>query len=83
MLNYKLNFLYSILYLYYLYENLDVSQVSDNVLKHQFNEYVKSRGKDPYNLKKEEEEALKQDMNSDYYPGNYFILDYARELSKH
>ena len=53
---------------------MGVPQVSDNVLNHQFTEYVKSQGIDPYHLTPEQEAELKQDMNSDYYPGSSSAL---------
>ena len=45
------------------------SQVSDNVLDHQFNRYVRSKGKDPDALTDPEREQLKTEMVEDLYPG--------------
>ena len=40
-----------------------------NVAEYQFNEYVKSKGKDPYNITATEKADLKANMTGDLYPG--------------
>ena len=37
--------------------------------EYQFNEYVKSKGRDPYNLTDAEKADLREDMTGDLYPG--------------
>ena len=46
-------------------------QISDNVVTHQFNRYVVSKGKDPYSLTSLEKDALMADMKNDLYPGSF------------
>ena len=46
-------------------------QVYNNVVEYQFNEYVKSNGKDPYNITEEEKADLKDNMTGDLYPGKH------------
>ena len=43
--------------------------MSDNVLDHQFNRYVRSKGKDPDALTNPEREQLKTEMIEELYPG--------------
>ena len=50
--------------------NLDIFlQIADNVVTHQFNRFVVSKGKDPYSLTTAEKDSLMADMKADLYPG--------------
>ena len=51
-----------------------VLQISDNVVTHQFNRYVVSKGKDPYALTSVEKDALMADMKNDLYPGRRVVV---------
>ena len=44
-------------------------QITDNVVNHQFNRFVQSKGKDPYSLTNLERDTLMADMKQDLYPG--------------
>ena len=44
-------------------------QVAQNVDKHQFNTFVKSKGLDPDALSDTEKVELRKDMMSELYPG--------------
>jgi hypothetical protein len=44
-------------------------QVYENFANYQFEEYVKSRGKNLSKLSDAEREAMKKDMRGDLYPG--------------
>ena len=46
-----------------------VFQVAQNVDKHQFNTFVKSKGLDPNALNDAEKVELRKDMMSELYPG--------------
>ena len=43
-------------------------------MQDQFNEYVRSKGKEPDDITEEEKEDLKAKMTGDLFPGKYFIL---------
>ena len=58
-------------------------QVYKNVAEYQFNEYVKSKGKDPYNLTDGEKAELRANMTGDLYPGEYsvsVVINYTGHL---
>ena len=49
-------------------------QVAQNVDKHQFNTFVKSKGLDPDALSDTEKVELRKDMMSELYPGKTLVL---------